>query len=61
MVLKGCARCGGDLYREEGLGEADMVCIQCGHRTGVARVEVRPKVAVARRGVSRELRNSVHR
>jgi len=32
MVFKGCARCRGDLYREEDVGETDLVCLQCGYR-----------------------------
>jgi DNA-directed RNA polymerase subunit RPC12/RpoP len=36
MMFKGCARCCGDLYREEGLGQADLVCLQCGYRVTVA-------------------------
>ena len=32
MLLKGCARCGGDLFDEEELGQVDMVCLQCGRR-----------------------------
>ena len=31
--LKACARCGGDLIPEELLGDIDLVCLQCGHRT----------------------------
>jgi DNA-directed RNA polymerase subunit RPC12/RpoP len=31
--LKACARCGGDLIPEELLGDVDLVCLQCGHRT----------------------------
>ncbi len=33
--LKACARCGGDLIPEELLGDIDLVCLQCGHRTSV--------------------------
>jgi hypothetical protein len=36
MMFKGCARCCGDLYREEGLGQAELVCLQCGYRVTVA-------------------------
>jgi hypothetical protein len=32
MVFKGCGRCGGDLYREEDIGQTDFVCLQCGCR-----------------------------
>jgi hypothetical protein len=40
MIFKGCARCHGDVYREEELGGRDSVCLQCGHRVpaGVAAV-----------------------
>ena len=30
---KSCPRCQGDMYREELLGEVEMVCLQCGYRT----------------------------
>lgn len=30
--LKACGRCGGDMFVEEVLGDADVVCLQCGHR-----------------------------
>jgi len=33
MALKSCPRCRGDLIQEEFLGEAELVCIQCGYRT----------------------------
>lgn len=33
LNLKACARCGGDLIPEELLGDMDLVCLQCGHRT----------------------------
>jgi NADH pyrophosphatase NudC (nudix superfamily) len=33
MQTKSCPRCGGDMLREEVLGEVEMVCLQCGHRT----------------------------
>jgi acetyl-CoA carboxylase beta subunit len=33
ILTKSCPRCHGDMYREELLGEAEMVCLQCGHRT----------------------------
>ncbi len=32
FVFKGCARCGGDLFREDGSPESDLVCLQCGRR-----------------------------
>jgi DNA-directed RNA polymerase subunit M/transcription elongation factor TFIIS len=33
LKLKACNRCGGDLIPEELLGDIDLVCLQCGHRT----------------------------
>jgi hypothetical protein len=33
LNLKSCARCGGDLFAEDVLGEVELVCLQCGHRT----------------------------
>ena len=33
ILTKSCPRCQGDMLREELLGEVEMVCIQCGHRT----------------------------
>jgi DNA-directed RNA polymerase subunit M/transcription elongation factor TFIIS len=32
MVFKGCDRCRGDLYREQDIGQTDLVCLQCGYR-----------------------------
>jgi hypothetical protein len=32
LVLKGCKRCTGDLYLERGIGESNVVCLQCGGR-----------------------------
>mgnify|MGYP005845542455 CR=1 FL=1 len=31
MWLKGCPRCGGDLYIEYNVGDASVTCLQCGH------------------------------
>ena len=31
--LKACPRCGGDTSPEELLGDVEIVCLQCGHRT----------------------------
>jgi len=33
ILTKSCPRCHGDMLREELLGEVEMVCIQCGHRS----------------------------
>jgi DNA-directed RNA polymerase subunit RPC12/RpoP len=32
MLVKGCIRCGGDVYNEEDIGGIDLVCLQCGFR-----------------------------
>jgi DNA-directed RNA polymerase subunit RPC12/RpoP len=32
MVIKGCARCGGDMYDENDIEQVDLVCLQCGFR-----------------------------
>jgi hypothetical protein len=31
--LKACTRCGGDLLVEDVLGDVELVCLQCGHRS----------------------------
>jgi NADH pyrophosphatase NudC (nudix superfamily) len=33
ILIKSCPRCHGDMMEEELLGEIEMVCLQCGHRT----------------------------
>ena len=33
ILMKSCPRCQGDMMKEELLGEVEMVCLQCGHRT----------------------------
>jgi DNA-directed RNA polymerase subunit M/transcription elongation factor TFIIS len=40
MVFKGCARCKGDMYREEDIGQTDLVCLQCGYRVSADRMSV---------------------
>ena len=40
MEFKGCTRCQGDLYREEYLGQTDLVCLQCGFRLPVERPSI---------------------
>jgi DNA-directed RNA polymerase subunit RPC12/RpoP len=40
MEFKGCARCQGDLYREEDVGYTDLVCLQCGFRLAIDPVPV---------------------
>jgi hypothetical protein len=43
--LKACNRCGGDMIAEELLGETELVCLQCGHRTfAPSEVEARYQV-----------------
>jgi DNA-directed RNA polymerase subunit RPC12/RpoP len=46
--LKACGRCGGDLIREELLGETELVCLQCGHRT-FAQTNAFPRYRVVQR------------
>ena len=48
IQTRSCPRCQGDMYLEELLGEAEMVCLQCGHR---AYAETQRKWAVAPRRV----------
>ena len=31
--LKSCPRCHGDMMEERMLGELELVCLQCGHRS----------------------------
>lgn len=33
LRLKSCPRCHGDMMEEKMLGEAELVCLQCGHRS----------------------------
>jgi hypothetical protein len=33
ILLKSCPRCRGDMLQEELLGDVEVVCLQCGHRT----------------------------
>ncbi|MGH2609666.1 MAG: hypothetical protein ACRDHF_11360 [Tepidiformaceae bacterium] len=32
MMVKGCSRCGGNMYLEEDGRFKELVCLQCGHR-----------------------------
>lgn len=32
MWLRGCVRCGGDVFLENSPGSVDVVCLQCGCR-----------------------------
>lgn len=36
IVFHGCVKCQGDLYIERNLGDADLVCLQCGYRRALA-------------------------
>jgi predicted nucleic acid-binding Zn-ribbon protein len=59
MMIKGCKRCGGDLFEEPDLDSPalmDVVCFQCGNRTSTTipvyhvparREEERPQVVEA--------------
>jgi len=33
IQLKSCPRCNGDMMLEEYLGDSELVCLQCGHRS----------------------------
>ncbi len=33
IQLKSCPRCRGDMMLEEYLGDSELVCLQCGHRS----------------------------
>jgi hypothetical protein len=33
ILLKACPRCHGDMMLEELPGDAEFVCLQCGHRS----------------------------
>ena len=57
MMFRSIARCRGDLYREEDLGQAEVVCMQCGFRLPVAasamgRFVIQPRVARRKRMTS---------
>jgi hypothetical protein len=36
IVFHGCVKCQGDLYVERNIGDADLVCLQCGYRRALA-------------------------
>jgi hypothetical protein len=42
MILKGCIRCHGDVFLEEGHDGSEFVCLQCGGRMPVKPVEQLP-------------------
>jgi hypothetical protein len=53
LRLKGCGRCGGDLYEEHGLeGVEALTCLQCG-RTHYQRTETALQFALAGRRSAR--------
>jgi len=33
IQMKSCPRCHGDMMEERMLGELELVCLQCGHRS----------------------------
>lgn len=33
--LKSCPRCSGDMMLEQYLGDSELVCLQCGHRSSL--------------------------
>jgi len=53
IQLKSCPRCNGDMMLEEYMGDSDLVCLQCGHRTAMAQTKpalARVQVRAQRRG-----------
>jgi hypothetical protein len=54
MVFKACARCRGDLYREEDLGQAELVCLQCGFRLPAGPVSAVRRLTLQTRVVGRK-------
>jgi len=48
LWLKSCPRCRGDMMEERMLGELELVCLQCGHRSypqpAAARLTARPAI-----------------
>ena len=61
MMFKACTRCRGDLYREEDLGHAELVCLPCGFRLHVAasamgRFVMQPRAARRKRMTSQPVR-----
>jgi DNA-directed RNA polymerase subunit RPC12/RpoP len=49
MMFKACTRCRGDLYREEDLRHAELVCLQCGFRLPVAPISAGRRLTMQRR------------
>jgi hypothetical protein len=62
MIFKACVRCRGDLYREECLGQAELVCLQCGYRSpdasasSLGRFVAQPSAARRKRVASQPIR-----
>jgi hypothetical protein len=54
MMFKAGARCRGDLYCEEDLGQAELVCLQCGFRLHVAPVAAVRRFVIQRREARRK-------
>jgi hypothetical protein len=52
IVFRGCVKCQGDLYVEQGLGDADLVCLQCGYRRSATAGEL---AQAERQAAEREL------
>ena len=41
IVFRGCAKCQGDLFVEQNIGDVDLVCLQCGYRRTVNTSQLR--------------------
>ena len=52
IVFHGCGKCQGDLYVEQGIGDADLVCLQCGYRRAASGSQI---ARAERRAEEREL------
>jgi DNA-directed RNA polymerase subunit RPC12/RpoP len=53
MNLKACGRCGGDQIREEVMGDAELVCLQCGQRESAPSDKLPRYMTVARKRARR--------
>ena len=42
LRLKSCPRCHGDMIEEKLLGEVELACLQCGHRSFLQPAAERP-------------------
>jgi len=47
ILLKSCPRCHGDMLEEELLGEVEIACLQCGHRTYPEAIRQQPAAPVS--------------